>query len=92
MDTTDFLLDWSQYEFDQDKDALWNDLFYSLAQVSLGGMGMATGSFTGNGFARVVYPGPTTTLTFANGSNVTHENFARVLANLDGIDDGADMY
>ncbi|KAI4749508.1 hypothetical protein E4T50_00243 [Aureobasidium sp. EXF-12298] len=91
-DTTDFLIDWSQYETQQDKDALWNTLFYSSAQVSLGGMGTGTGSFTGNGLSRFVYPGPTTTLTFANGSNVTNENFARVLADLDGIDDGMDMY
>jgi hypothetical protein len=49
VNTTDFLLDWSQYGVHHDKDALWNDLFYSLAQVSLGDSGAGTGSFTGNG-------------------------------------------
>jgi hypothetical protein len=75
IDTTDFLLDLSQYGSHQDNDTLWNNLFYSLAQVSLGAEGLATGSFTGNGQGSVVYPGPTTTLTFANGSNVTNNNF-----------------
>jgi hypothetical protein len=92
IDTTDFLLDLSQYGSHQDKDSLWNNLFYSLAQVSLGADGLATGAFTGNGQGGYVYPGPTTTLTFANGSNVTNENFARFDINLRHIDSGADMY
>jgi hypothetical protein len=92
VDTTDFLLDWSDYGAHQDKDALWNDLFYSLAQVSLGGGGAATGAFTGNGQGGFVYPGPTTTLTFANGSNVTNENFAKFAVDLSHIESGADMY
>lgn len=91
-DATDFLLDWSQYGTAQDKDALWNDVFYSLAQVSLGEEGSGTGTFTGNSLGRFVYPGPTTTLTFANGSQTTTENFARVLVPLSGIVEGADMY
>jgi hypothetical protein len=92
MNTTDFLLDWSKYGRHQDKDALWNDLFYSLAQVSLGGGGAGPGAFTGNGNGGVNYPGPTTTLTFANGSNVTNENFAKVLVNMHHIESGAEMY
>lgn len=92
MDTTDFLLDWSQYGFLQDQDALWNDLFYSPAQNSRGGFGSGTGTFAGNSVARFIYPGPTTTLTFANGSNVTNENFARVMVPLNGIESGADIY
>jgi hypothetical protein len=91
-DTTDFLLDLSQYGSHQDNDTLWNNLFYSLAQVSLGAEGLATGAFIGNGQGGLVYPGPTTTLTFANGSNVTNENFARFAINLRHIDSGADMY
>jgi hypothetical protein len=92
IDTTDFLLDWSKYGFLQDQDALWNDMFYSPAQNSLGGLGSGTGTFAGNSLVRFVYPGPTTTLTFANGSNVTNENFARVNVPLSGIESGADIY
>ncbi|KAI4849074.1 hypothetical protein E4T44_03567 [Aureobasidium sp. EXF-8845] len=88
-DTTDFLLDWSDYGSLQDKDALWNDLFYSLAQVSLGAEGAGPGMFAQN---RLVYPGATTTLTFANGTNVTDENFARFSMDMSHIESGADMY
>ena len=91
-DTTDFLLDWSQYGAHQDKDALWNDIFYSLAQVSLGGKGTGTGSFTGGSRGRYVYPGPSTTLTFANGSKVVNQNFAKVLVDLSRVESGSDMY
>jgi len=90
--TTDFLLDWSHHGGHQDKDALWNDIFYSNAQASLGGLGSGPGTFTGNGRGRIVYPGPTTTLTFANGSTIINENFARVLVNLRNIESGSDMY
>jgi hypothetical protein len=90
--TTDFLLEWSDYGGHQDKDALWNDLFYSLAQVSQGGGGGATGSFTGNSRGSLIYPGPTTTLTFANGSEVTNENFAKVVVPMSHIQGGPDMY
>jgi hypothetical protein len=92
VDTTDFLLDLAQYGGSQDKDALWNTLFYSLAQVSLQSEGSATGAFMGNGLGGLVYPGPTTTLTFANGTNVTNENFARFSIDMSHIESGADMY
>jgi hypothetical protein len=91
-DTTDFLLDLTQYSRHQDKDALWNNLFYSVAQISQGGLGSGTGTFTGNSDARFVYPGPTTTLTFANGSEAINENFARVLFPMNDIESGADLY
>ncbi|KAG9711427.1 hypothetical protein KCU73_g17188, partial [Aureobasidium melanogenum] len=92
MGTTEFLLDWAQYGGHQDKDALWNNLFYSPAQVSLGGSGTGTGTFAGNGRGRFVYPGPTTTLTFANGTNVTNENHARTHISFKNINSGADIY
>lgn len=41
-----------------------------------------------------MYPGPTTTLTFANGTNVTNENYARPGPRVSFIDieSGADLY
>ena len=92
QNATEFLLNWSQYGSLQDRDALWNNLFYTLAQVSLGTSGTGTGTFSGGGRGARIYPGETTTLTFANGTTVTNENFARVLAPFDNITSGEDIY
>jgi hypothetical protein len=92
QNATEYLLAWSQYGSLQDRDALWNNLFYIPAQVSLGTSGTGTGTFSGSGRGRYVYPGATTTYTFANGSTVTNQNFARVLANFSNITTGADIY
>nr|OQO24371.1 hypothetical protein B0A51_06442 [Rachicladosporium sp. CCFEE 5018] len=93
QNSTDFLLNWSQYGSLQDRDALWNNLFYTLAQVSLGSGGTGTGTFSGGGRGARVYPGPNTKLTFANGTSVTTENFARViLPSFAGINTGEDIY
>ena len=67
-------------------------MFYLLAQVSLGPMGTGMGTFAGGGRGAWVYPGPTTSLTFANGTTVTNENFARVLVPFNGIKTGEDTY
>ncbi|KAK4960967.1 hypothetical protein LTR10_001456 [Elasticomyces elasticus] len=92
QDSTTWLLNYSQYGSLQDRDALWNNVFYELAQVSLGASGSGTGTFSGGGRGRWIYPGPTTTLTFANGTSLTIENFARVLAPFDNITTGEDIY
>lgn len=88
----EFLLNWAQYGSLQDKDALWNNLFWIPAQVSLGSSGTGTGTFSGGGRGRYPYPGPETTLVFANGTSVTNQNYAKVLASFEGITDGADIY
>lgn len=92
QNATEFLLNWSQYGSLQDRDALWNNLFYTLAQVSLGSSGTGTGTFSGGGRGARIYPGETTTLKFANGTTVVNENFARVLAPFDNITSGEDIY
>lgn len=89
---TEFLLKWAEYGSLQDKDALWNNMFWIPAQVSLGSSGTGTGTFSGGGRGRYPYPGATTTLTFANGTSVTNQNQARVLVPFDGITSGADIY
>ncbi|SMY28899.1 unnamed protein product [Zymoseptoria tritici ST99CH_1A5] len=92
-DSTEFLLEWSDISSPlQDRDARWNDMFHVLAQVSLGINGDRTGTFSGGGRGRYVYPGPSTTLTFANGSSVTSENYARTLAPFDDFHSGPDIY
>jgi hypothetical protein len=82
---------WSQYGSLQDRDALYNNMFYELAQVSLGTSGSGTGMFTGGGRARLVPPGDTTTLKFANGSSYTMQNYARALVNFRGITTGEEL-
>jgi hypothetical protein len=92
QNSTEFLLHWSQYGSLQDPDALWNNLFYELAQVSLGSSGTGTGTFSGGGRGARIYPGPSTTLTFANGTTVVNQNFARVLVPFNNITSGEDIY
>jgi hypothetical protein len=91
-DAVEYLLNWSTIGSLQDRDALWNNVFYSLAQVSLGSSGTGTGTWAGGGRGRLVYPGPVTTLTFENGTTVTYENFARVMADFTNITSGQDIY
>lgn len=66
-------------------------VFYIPAQVSLGAAGSGTGTFSGGGRGRWIYPGPTTTLTFANGTTVTNQNYANVLSSFYNIQSGADL-
>lgn len=92
QDSVEYLLNWSQYGSLQDRDALWNNVFVELAQIQLGPYGSGLGTFSGGGRGRWVYPGETTDLTFANGSSLTLDNFARVLAPFDGITTGEQLY
>ncbi|CAI6329246.1 unnamed protein product [Periconia digitata] len=87
----EFLEDWSQWGTLQDRDALYNNVFYELSQISLGSEGSGSGSFTGGGRGRFVYPGATTTLKFANGSSYTMENYASVWQTFRGIATGEDL-
>lgn len=92
QDAVEYLLNWSQYGSLQDRDALWNNVFYSIAATALGPTGSGPGTFAGAGRGRWIYPGPTTTLTFANGTSITLNNFARVLASFNGVTNGEDLY
>lgn len=93
QDSTTWLLNFSEYGSLQDPDALWNNMMYIPAQVSLGPYGTGMGTFAGGGRGRWPYPGASTTLTFANGSSVTNANFANVLApSFHGIKSGEDIY
>jgi hypothetical protein len=87
-EATEFLQTLSQLGSLQDRDALYNNVFYELAQVGLGDSGSGTGMFTGGGRGRYVYPGATTTFTFANGTERTIENYARVRYNFRNVNSG----
>jgi len=91
VDVTEFLENLSQFGSLQDRDALYNNVFYELAQVSLGPSGSGTGIFTGGGRGRYVYPGATTTLKFANGTESIMQNSAHVSVNFRGINSGEDL-
>jgi hypothetical protein len=92
QDAALFLEEFSLYGSLQDRDALYNNVFYELAQVSLGTYGAGVGMFAGGGRARYVFPGATTTLKFANGTEYTMENYARFVGdNFRGINTGEDL-
>ncbi|KAF2656706.1 hypothetical protein K491DRAFT_596330 [Lophiostoma macrostomum CBS 122681] len=88
----EWLENWSQYGSLQDRDALYNNVFYNLAAVSIGSVSTTIGTFAGSGRGRWVYPGATTELEFENGTTVTYTNFARVLVPFDDITDGQSLY
>ncbi|KAJ4989009.1 hypothetical protein SVAN01_05447 [Stagonosporopsis vannaccii] len=90
-EVTEFLQELSQLGSLQDRDALYNNVFYELAQISLGESGSGAGMFAGGGRGRYVYPGASTTFTFANKTERTIENFARVRYNFRGINSGEDL-
>ncbi len=69
----------------QDPDALYNRVFISLAAFT-------TGSPSGTFKSPIFYPGPTTTLTFANGTSITLPNSAQVSKDLTGVTDGEAFY
>lgn len=92
QDAIQYLQDFSKYGSLQDPDALYNNMFYSLAQTSLGDSGTGAGMFAGGGRGAYVYPGATTTLTFENGTITTYDNFAIVLKDFRNINSGSDLY
>jgi hypothetical protein len=91
VDAKTFMEGMSLYGSLQDRDALYNNMFYQLAQVSLGSDGSGTGGFTGGGRTRFVYPGATTTLKFANGTTYVMENYANVYTTFRNINSGEDL-
>ena len=54
QDALEFLEDWAQRGSLQDRDALYNNVFYELATVSLGPAGSGIGTFAGSGRGRWV--------------------------------------
>ncbi|KAF2204349.1 peptidase S41 family protein-like protein [Delitschia confertaspora ATCC 74209] len=90
-DAHKWLEDWAQYGSLQDRDALYNSLFYSLSSVAQGFQGLAVGGFTGGGRHRFVFPGDVTKLTFANGSSLTMKNFARPMVSFRNVHSGSDI-
>ncbi|KIW19698.1 hypothetical protein PV08_00272 [Exophiala spinifera] len=81
VDVVSFLLTQSMVGLSQDPDALWNQNFFQIGN-------QAVRNFVGP----IYYPGPTTNVTFANGTTHQITNIAVVSLPLDGIATGEDAY
>ncbi|KAF2092915.1 hypothetical protein NA57DRAFT_69502 [Rhizodiscina lignyota] len=92
QDATEFLENLSQTGNLQDRDALYNNMFVELAQISLGGNGAGRGMFAGGGRGRFIYPGLDTVLEFANGTSMRYSNIAKVLTTFIDVTDGRSLY
>ena len=73
-----------------DPDALYNSMFYSKPfAASTPGW---EGYFSGSGRFGFIYPGANTTLSFANGTQVTYQSTSSVIADFSGVTDGDSFY
>ncbi|MCJ1385896.1 hypothetical protein MMC17_009020 [Xylographa soralifera] len=67
----------------QDPDALYNTIFFEIAQQGLN---------SDQAFLPFRYPGESTSFTFMNGTQRTYTNIAVVTASFDGVTDGESFY
>ncbi|KAG5974691.1 hypothetical protein E4U55_008097 [Claviceps digitariae] len=72
----------------QDPDAAYNTMFWSKSGAAMSG----SGNFVTGGRSGLFYHGPTTSLTFSNGTTVELENQAAVIGDMSGVVDGPSMY
>ncbi|KAI0468926.1 hypothetical protein F4859DRAFT_505856 [Xylaria cf. heliscus] len=90
QDAEKFLSEWIfAVSGNQDADAAYNSLFYEKAyeaEIS------SRGYFQNGGRTRYVYPGSTTSLKFANGTTVKHNNLARIKGDWTNVVDGPSYF
>lgn len=75
----------------QDRDALYNTMFYSPA-VNAANDGTWQGFYGGSGRYGYIWPGPSTDVTFENGTTVSYRTVARIVGDFSSISDGASFY
>lgn len=75
----------------QDRDALYNTMFYSPA-LAASNRGDWQGYYGGSGRFGYVWPGPNTAVEFDNGTVVNYETTARVVGDFSNITDGPSFY
>lgn len=75
----------------QDRDALYNTMFYSPALYAAN-KGDWQGYYGGSGRFGFLWPGPNTTVVFENGTTRTYKTTARVVGDFSGISDGTSFY
>ncbi|KAM5505310.1 hypothetical protein McanMca71_003156 [Microsporum canis] len=85
QDAVQWLQAWSYHASFQDPDALYNSLFHSIPRYELDSYG---GFFAIGG----VYTGPTTKLTFENGTTKEYMNYAAFQEPFVGVVDGGTFY
>ena len=85
-DAVTFLKSWAQLGALQDPDALYNNVFYEMA-FDAQQYDVYAGYFGGSGRFGLIYPGPETTLEFANGTKSVLENQAYVFLEREDIFD-----
>ncbi|KAL6859413.1 hypothetical protein J3F83DRAFT_748848 [Trichoderma novae-zelandiae] len=73
----------------QDKDAIFNSMFFSLAAHAVH---HRTGFFAQGGRTRYLYPGPSTVFTLANKSEIAIQNLASITADMAGVINGESFY
>lgn len=71
--------------FQQDADTAYNTMFFSPAANYDPENPFQFGNFGGDQRYGVIWPGPNTTITFANGSSSVIPTMAKVVGNLTGI-------
>ncbi|KAG6003744.1 hypothetical protein E4U21_001747 [Claviceps maximensis] len=74
--------------FLQDPDAAYNTMFWSKSTLANKGVG----NFVAGGRSSIFYPGPTTSLTFSNGTTLQLQNLATIVGDMTGVVDGPSMY
>ncbi|KAI3392721.1 hypothetical protein diail_5278 [Diaporthe ilicicola] len=79
----------NQAGWNQDVDSAYNSMFFELASPAAG---LGVGYFQGGGRIRYIYHGDSTNMTFANGTEITLENYATIKVPLTGVTDGESMY
>lgn len=75
----------------QDRDALYNSMFFSPA-MNAAMKGAWQGYYGGTGRFGYVWPGPTTDVTFLNGSTTSYRTVARIVGDFSFITDGVSFY
>lgn len=78
-----------QASWNQDADSAYNSMFYEISSPAAG---YGVGYFQGGGRIRYIYQGDTTNMTFANGTDITLENYAKIKVPLTNVTDGEAMY
>lgn len=87
-----FLSDLGSLNFLQDPDGQYNNLMYEMPfDAQYAGL-RYTGYFALAGRMGYFYPGPNTTIGFANGTTNTYQNYAEIVGNFTGVVDGPSMY
>lgn len=92
VDAVAFIESEADFGFQQDADTAYNTMFFSRAANFLPDNGFQYGYFGGDSRQGLIYPGPNTTIQFANGSKIVVPTVARVVGNLTGIIDGESVY